>query len=223
MRKAWTAVIAGVLLISAPTIARADPLRITGGGYFADFEGDFFQFLAPGFDATTTSVGVFPPKIFRGGDRLCLPCRPGDPVDLSFRTAGRVSLGTGHITSLSNRFDNVTFSGSFNFNVAPLPFASDGGPFVLFEAPFTFSGFLSAQFPGNVGTGEIFARLSGTGIASTTFVIGNEKDVYLPELLRISYLFNTETAPIPEPSTFLLLGTGVAALGRARWRRRAQA
>lgn len=204
-------------LFVAPRTAHADPLRLTGGEFVVDFEGDFFRFVGDDFEAImpATNVGLFVEKIFDMPD-LCSPCTAGDMVNLSFRTPGEVALGTGTVTSGSTRAD-VTFTGSLRFAATPTAFPASDQDFLSLNAPFVMTGFLRAQFPENIGTGEIFARLLGAGTARTDFV-RHDNGTFVPEHETIRYAFH-DVQPVPEPSTLLLLGTGAVAVARARRRR----
>jgi hypothetical protein len=68
----------------------------------------------------------------------------------------------------------------------------------------------------------VFSRqLVGSGTATASFVrVSGEDNLF--DLLSegLQYRFEAAAAPVPEPTSMLLLGTGLAAVAVGRWRRR---
>jgi hypothetical protein len=224
--KVWMSAIATVALLCASWDAGADPIsafdpanQITGGRYIADPAGDIFNLLGPVIEMHQ-NAGFLTPKDFPA---TCDACMFGDVVNLSFRhppldSAGFtrfVDLGSGDGRIGDQTYPALTFSGSLKFNATPLTFPDIDDPFVVIATPFTFRGWVRASAtPGPFQGGTEF-RLRGVGTARTGFI--KDGDAYRPSG-TVAYDF--EPAAVPEPSSVLLLATGLASVRAAVWRRK---
>jgi hypothetical protein len=224
--KVWMSAISVVVLSCASGVASADPIsvfdpanQITGGRYVADPAGDVFNLVGPVIELHQ-NAGFLTPKDF---PTTCDTCTFGDVVNLSFRHppfdsagfTGFVDLGSGDGRFGDQTYPALTFSGSLKFNATPLTFPDIDDPFVVIATPFTFRGWVRASTPPGPFQGGSEFRLRGVGTARAGFV--KEGDAYRPNGI-IAYDF--EPAPVPEPTSMLLLSTGLSALGAAGWRRR---
>ena len=227
MRKARKVVAIAFGVVAALSVGQsvgADPIGIpdsaivvTGGQYAVRSGVDTFT-LTSAIGELVQNSGATPPKDFAS---TCSPCAAGDVVNLSFRNtefdaAGfnqYVDLGTGHATVGPQTYPFAAFHGSLKFNAAPVVFPDSTAETVQIETPFSFRGwFQVSSEPGPVRGGSEF-RLRGLGTASTSFV--REGDVFR-STGNTTFQFQNVT---PEPSSMLLLGTGVAmALRRVRRR-----
>ena len=193
-------------------LAYAIPITIQSGVLSAAVSNDFeehFSLQAPGFVITGGGGGYLSPAT------LFVP-HIGLPTDFGGTTTVtsnfHVCQSCGGIP-FAVQFNGVTFaeptftySGKFNFssviaNTQPGPAS----------APFSFTGSLIGQ---NAATGqEVFnLQLVGGGVLRTSFIDlgGGALDMRF---------FEFDFAPIPEPSTWMLLGSGL--VGLILWRKRA--
>jgi len=211
------------VLLACASFARpvsADPVHITSGAFVLDIEGDMFSFHGNGLALTTTALGIYSPKDFparcTGSGSPLGFCGEDDGalVDWSFHTTGGEQLlGTGDFDLDGMSGTNVDFMGSMRMDVVPTPLTSGGTGDFDFVAPFLFE----ATIRGVQGGQELFSRqLTGRGSVRVNYEGTLTTGVFAAADETIPYAF--EAAPVPEPGTFMLLGSALAS-GLA-WRRR---
>ncbi len=230
MRK-FAALVGTVLVLSviAPHPAQAEPFVVTAPSIFGFApDGDVFHFTGAGFDIRPDPSVSFAIQAVAGGGCLGdnpagspFNCTQGDVIDMSVRTVGEVSMGTGTATLNGTTYSDVAFFGDLTFTANQSPFPAIADHLVIFNQSFLFNGALR----GVVGGEEVFnIDLTGTGQTSRTF-FRNADGTYNYQMESLtSFVFDAAPppppAPTPEPSSVLLLGSGLAALAaRARRRR----
>ena len=185
------------LLCSLVTVpALADQIRV--GGVLVDSSSSVtdFRLVGAGFDLTGTAVG--------GNLQQCGPCVPGTPFTLSglYDLEGTVELNGDARTAMGR----LAFDSSSVFIPA---IAVD--ELAALERAFTFVGTI-------VLDGSSMQRqLFGSGVATARFI-----NVAGEGIMPVSIRYDL-AAPVPEPASMLLFGSGLAAAALLRRRRRTAA
>lgn len=205
-----------VLLTVLSSTAFADPVRVITSGHTYQLVEDGetgFVFSGSGFQF----IGEVDPRLAGscGG-----PCVPGSTLDLSATMTPNV-FPPSSATIDGRTYESIYFSGSFDFDAGSVsvPNVPLDGPSQFPAARFTFTGTLAGYADMSLSGTPLFAvALAGQGT-------GRQGFHHYPAngfITRDGFTYEFESAPVPEPGSLLLFGSG-AAWTAARWRRRRRA
>ena len=227
MKTCTAAVCAAILLGCMPTTAGADEITITDGALVVSPFGR----LMDGFETRLVSDNLTVKIFGLTGKPLadpCVtsPCGAGDVRNFSSTVDAFVSPTLSLGTTLNGRFDPVYVSTHLMLTTGDVAIA-DAFPFglgvILPPQPFTMSGRVTLFAGGTGMPGDtIFDTLvngQGTFQVYLDAARGDAKPPF--SFTFASFEFDPATpAPTPEPSTLLMVASGVAFVGRAARRGR---
>jgi len=191
--------------LAAPSLASADPIQITSGFVRVGGIDPRAQFAFEGEDFSLAGFA----QAFNSTMSLCFPCAPGTTMDLGGAFNGPDALGSGVVDGVV--YPQLFFNGMTGTFSSP-SFQLSGDQALTVVRDFTFTGTITGYLlnPFVYGfTEPAFTKtLTGAGIARGEFSVNADR----PPLFfarSLTYEF-ADTAPVPEPTTLLLVGTGAA-------------
>jgi hypothetical protein len=208
-----------ILLFACSYEAHADPLIITGGSLTrtpADV-GPAFTFVGQDFSVSGRGGSG------SGHSVSCGACQIGDTVNIKVNYVGN-TLGSGPATINGASYPTLYYLGTVEFATSGIigPPLDPATSIITITSPFTMSGNLT----GYLIDPQIYqGRDPQTPVFSATFI---GEGTAIIELLKVapnlygiySLRFNFQAAPIPEPATLLLFGSGLAGVAARVLKRR---
>jgi hypothetical protein len=185
--------------------AAADPVRVTGGSLSFDTGGP------PSFSLLTSTGQLFEAEGFRRDwPAPCFyQCSPGVAIPISLGVTETDDSAFFQADGI-DLFPVMHLAISASSVTMPEP-GTPNGRLEDFLRPFTFTGQLTGYAsPDRMGTPVFDLTLVGSGTATLRMALEGGRYSFS------SLDYNFDAAPVPEPATLLLVGTGAAVL----WRRR---
>jgi hypothetical protein len=209
------AVILGVvgILSAGAAEALAIPLVVEQGGFFNSV--GFFEIMnGAAFSGNNFAVSIFAVGTGVGGFEQVFTT---GIYDVAFERGSHFLGGRIQVADVSCEShpdpDGPACSGNLRLINQPLPFVAEFPP-VPHEAPFTMTGQLVL---GRLGLPDLIFDIEGSGIVTGVVESGVLPPPF-PPITVTNYRVTHQFAAVPEPSTVILVLSGLVAVGGRRWR-----
>ena len=195
-----------------PSTIHAEPMVVTSGflsvtGLVA---GPVYSFVGTNF-AANGGNGEFGNT---GPANSCFPCVSGNVINVNSLFVGS-SLGQGTVTINGSTFNNIFIAGQFGLGGSPVVVPVSSLSIVTLTTPFTFAGTMIGCLETHLlcQTPVFSTQLIGSGVATIQleqFLDASGGSLFF--FRNVTYTFDSSAA-IPEPTSILLLISGLGVLG----------
>ena len=207
----WKTLLCLLVAVTIPVVAQADPVAITSGTVLAWWDNSLTSTSLSGPTVVVTGNG-------RGAADAGWDVGTTGDLDGSWVFESRLDSG-GRVEIGGTVYPNVFLDASGLLFDTPSFVVPPSGPL---QARFTASGHIVGHArpwydPAGQGPALFDFEVTGTGIASILPFVVPGHGVLLNRS-QVRYVFDEGPAPVAEPATMLLIGSGLAGLVRLRRR-----
>ena len=206
------------------TIASADPILLTSGSASIWWDESTASFLLTGDNFSASGGGIAGAGASFGEGTAGQVVNLNGSINPNILYTGTLTLNgiTYSLPGAASRdqqgqLTGLTWSGGLQFQTTPVVLPMTSAPTFLLETPFLLTGTLMGLNPDQ--TVAFAVDVAGQGMASATLtnhVQADGSNFFTDRIGGVGYVVSAASAPsaTPEPSTLMLTGIALAALGR---------